>query len=699
MKIQKYKRLTAATTLSIALVFSILAWSAWAETPVMSGGGHVIQRDAFSSGGMVGRAGGAFQVHDILGQSSPLTYPDTTSGDDYKLTHGFLAPEQYDTLVPQSWIWTELRYVPDTFITVNWMGDDMDSLTGYDSGIMFYDVQYSDDWGTSWNDWLVETIDTTGIFGPGTMGTEYWFRVRATDGIGNIEPYPTAADSIAEATIDYLVTIVTTVAPGGDPLSILNSIKFEHYDTSMSTLAVDSGFGSNQIWCVPTTDLDIFTLSTDSDSLERWFTLDSTSYVTNSAFACSLYYWHQHRIILTLLGTSAIRPADLETFTKFGGDTTGAQSGIYDNWIDNQGNVRFSEFTSGVPIYRTYDTREWIGVTDALIDTINYNYLTTVIRNSFSGIDSGKVMVDGDTVDSPYYVSWEPGIPHTIEAISPQLPTLESRYAFISWNIGSEIRHTIMVTPPYISEYIAFFEMQHPVSVIKIPENPHGWISWDEDTAWGVSRETFWSFFLSEHNIEVSDSDAYSDTIWHFDHWEDSGTLPSRDYTISFPGHTELYALYYYELNDIVLSFDIPDTIWNVGNLQHGESRIMSVDDSIKVVNNGDVPLDWGLWIRDAGVYWAPDSTPSLDHFSLFGRFTLEAEPPTRVDFQLYNDLIMPSMKWSTPTLLGPAGNNVPPSGTNWSYLWFRLRAPYSSSYPTFNEVIKVGILCRAHMP
>jgi len=693
-----YSKTKRALPLLIAAIALIAVLSVFADTPEMTGTDHQIQRDAFSSGGMVGRAGGAFEVHDIIGQSSPLSYPDSAIGAEYWLTHGFLGSEQYDTLAPQSWVWVDHRYNPDTFIVVHWLGDDLDSLTDYDSGIMFYDVQYSDDWGFSWHDWLVEAVDTSGIFGPGTMGQEYWFRVRATDGSGNIEPYPTLEDSLAQTTVDYLVKFIATVAPGGDPLGPGNRIEIEHYDTSITVLSSDSTQDIAFVWCVPTTPIDIYTLSSGSDSLERWFTTDITTYPVGSSFDFSAEYWHQHRVILTLLGTDSLHQADLETFIKFAGDTTGFHSGIYDNWVDNQGDVRFSEFATGIPHYRTFDTREWTGVITAIIDTINYNYLYVVISNSFAGLDTGKIIVDRDTVDSPHAVYWGVGTPHIIEAVTPQLEGAVQRYVFMAWNVGTG-KQQIIISTPYISQYMAYFSVQYPITVTKAPEDPYGWISWDNDTVWGRSQETFWSFFMGEHRIEVSDSDAYADTMWIFDHWDDYRTQPWRYETVMSPGPNEFTAFYNVGISGVILSFMMSDSIWFADTMVRGESKIMEAEDSIKVTNIGNVPLDWGLWIRDGGIYWSPDSLPQRDRYTLQGRFTLGTAPPTSYEFHYINDLLLPNMKWSTNDLLGPSGFNIPTTGINWSYIWLRLRAPTTSSYPTFDETIRVGILCRTHLP
>ncbi len=73
--------------------------------------------------------------------------------------------------------------------TVSWSGFD----TG-PSGFKNYDVQVREGAGGVWTDWWVETTETSDSY-PGVGGHTYYFRSRARDNAGNVEPWPADADA------------------------------------------------------------------------------------------------------------------------------------------------------------------------------------------------------------------------------------------------------------------------------------------------------------------------------------------------------------------------------------------------------------------------------------------------------------------------------------------------------------------------
>ena len=68
--------------------------------------------------------------------------------------------------------------------TISWSGQDVGP-----AGIWSYDVQYRDGESGVWTDWLLNTPYTSGSFS-GVAGHTYYFRCRARDRAGNLEPYP-----------------------------------------------------------------------------------------------------------------------------------------------------------------------------------------------------------------------------------------------------------------------------------------------------------------------------------------------------------------------------------------------------------------------------------------------------------------------------------------------------------------------------
>ncbi len=79
---------------------------------------------------------------------------------------------------------------------VTWSGTDPGG-----SGICLYDIQYKDG---VWNDWLPHTSLHGGWFTPVEHGHTYYFRSRATDRAGNVEPWPQNPDYDTFTTVDLL---------------------------------------------------------------------------------------------------------------------------------------------------------------------------------------------------------------------------------------------------------------------------------------------------------------------------------------------------------------------------------------------------------------------------------------------------------------------------------------------------------------
>ncbi|RKZ31852.1 hypothetical protein DRQ36_00470 [bacterium] len=664
--------------------------------PEMTGTSHILVRDVFGTAGNFGRTGASYVVHDAIGQPYPVFYPDSSLGASNELLVGFLPPDQYDNIPPQSWVWVEHRYNPDTMIIVHWLGDDYDPITGSDNGIFCYDVDYRVD-GGGWLNWLVCTTDTVDTFGPGLMAHDYEFRVRATDGVGNVEPWPIDPDSFALTTIDYLINLKVPVAVGGLPLDAANYINYSHYDTSATIFSSGNTYDSAFVWCVPGSELILSLTSVGSGFSEQWITNDPTNRTIIGPGTETATYYHQFKTYLELIGTDAVHVATLEELTQFATTISGLPYfGFFDDWVDRLGTLRFSEYTAGVPPRRTYDVREWTNITTSIYDTICYGVSMVTIKNDFGVSDTGYVIVDWDTFPSPYVTYWTIGTRHVIETITPQLTTEFDRYVFNAWSDGGGIRHTVDFDGT-TSEYIAYFDKQYPVTISKTPEEPYGWIAFDEDTAWGTAQETFWSYPSETHTIAVSDSDAYMDSIWTFSHWLDGISTPQRVVTIH--SHVHYVAIYDESIAPYILSFDMSDTVWNIGIVNIGETRVMNDYESIVLTNTGDISLDWGLWIRTTGEHWSTGFTPGWDRFTLRARFTGSSIAPTPFEYHAVNDWVKESMIWSTTSIFGPGGSDVPPTGTNWAYSWFMFKAPTWSTYGTVSEVLRVGVLARAHMP
>jgi len=682
--------------LPVIFVLAILVSMAFAEgIPEMTGTSCLLQRDVFPSGGSHGRTGGSFIINDAIGQPSPVFRPDSSIGGAYAVIVGFLPPDQYDLTPPTSWIWTDWPYTPDTMIVVHWAGHDS-AADSHSTGIMSYDLQYRVDAGI-WIDWLIGTADTTEVFGPATMGATYDFRVRATDSVGNIEPWSDDPDSFASTVVDYLIDLRVEVAPGGLAFDSTNYILYDYYDTTLAVVSTDSVWDSALVWCVRGSELAISNPSSGSDPTERWFTNGLTSWWVTAATMTTVTYYHQYIAQVALMGTNSSYTAELERFTQFGAILSGSfHYNAFEDWVDRQGTLRFSEYTTGFPPRRTWDVREWTAIDAPVIDTIWYGLSPVLIRNAFGTSDTGLVVVDGDTFPSPYATHWEEGTWHRIGTVNPQLQTDVNRLVFDGWSDGGELNHWINHDPD-LDTFTAYFVVEYPITITKYPEEPYGWIAFDGDTAWGSSEHTFWARPFGPYEMAVSDSDAYMDSIWTFDYWIDFVFTPqrvvnvfsARDYVVVYDARTW----------GGTISFEIADTTWNVGTLNYNETRTMTDYEGIYLENTGDVTFDWGLWIRDDGPRWSTSYVPGSDVFTLRARFWTESYAPSAFEFNPVNDWVDYSLTWSTEEMFGPDGWSVPPSGMDWTQLWFLFKAPSHSSYGTVSEVIRVGIFVRAVLP
>ena len=104
---------------------------------------------------------------------------------------------------PSAQAWTTVDSVPPT-VTINplpaisFSPSGTISRSGSDnpggSGIANYDVEYQID-GGSWIDWLVGTTDTSEWVTGGQNGVTYGFRARATDNVGNVQPWSPVAQA------------------------------------------------------------------------------------------------------------------------------------------------------------------------------------------------------------------------------------------------------------------------------------------------------------------------------------------------------------------------------------------------------------------------------------------------------------------------------------------------------------------------
>jgi uncharacterized repeat protein (TIGR01451 family) len=145
--------------------------------------------------------------------------------------------QSQDTLAPESTVLPLPSQSPGP-IEVNWSGTDYGP-----TGIRGYDIQVKDGIGGVWVDWLVRTTNTAGLY-RATGGHTYFFRSRALDFGGNLEPWPADYDTLTRvesypptASVNPLPRFIPVRYPiewGGDDIggSGIASFDIQYQDTT-----------------------------------------------------------------------------------------------------------------------------------------------------------------------------------------------------------------------------------------------------------------------------------------------------------------------------------------------------------------------------------------------------------------------------------------------------------------------------------
>ena len=324
---------------------------------------------------------------------------------------------------------------------------------------------------------------------------------------------------------------------------------------------------------------------------------------------------------------------------------------------------------------------------------------------------------------------WLPGFTHTFEASeSDSFPASSdsARYFFKQWVYNYGNTESTMVNDTtdeiYIStdtmvgpgSFIAHYDSKWRIGLYKVPPETLGYFLFftptDTDTVYGESQYNFWSLGDESVVIGVSQFDILdlagvsNDSVYTFDHWSDGGDLTHTIGPIT--GAVEDTAYYNGDVAVLAIYFDPqePGSLeyrWHLDTLDPCETRAMSVEDSFKVVNDGNVPIDLGIEVyRTVPSGWFAGFYQGPDNFMLLCEFTDNNTPP--VTFSPVRDYVKMTVEWATENRFGPKGYNLLPPPYPYEdqmdYIWLKFLAPSSTSI--ISEMrIEVMVIAKYRMP
>ncbi len=137
-----------------------------------------------------------------------------------------------------------------------------------------------------------------------------------------------------------------------------------------------------------------------------------------------------------------------------------------------------------------------------------------------------QVRLDGAAFTAPHTANLVSGTSHTIEGVSPQSPTPNTQYVFVSWNDGSTVNPRTITVSAAIT-YTATFQLQYQTTIATVPLGR----SINVDGAPQVGDYQFWCNATSQHAITVPSPQLTSPTSRYvYQSWSDAG---AQNHTIT----------------------------------------------------------------------------------------------------------------------------------------------------------------------
>ncbi|RKZ27952.1 hypothetical protein DRQ26_02120, partial [bacterium] len=321
-----------------------------------------------------------------------------------------------------------------------------------------------------------------------------------------------------------------------------------------------------------------------------------------------------------------------------------------------------------------------------------YRVFKSPAADTFGFVYIGANFFDGTSSDS--CEAWF--VPGSEVRVQTSYSDLSSdgtiKFTLVNWDDGwtDPVRTDTLFTP---LERTAFYDGEVLIRVAKIPSSDHyGWFRVADSVFSGVSIALAWIPWGDSVEIEASAVDyiSGSDTAFVFDRWSDSGDRLHNILLYS----TETY-IAYYEQQWVNLAVCISNDTVNFDTVSVGETRVTTMGEAPIVENCGNMNVDFGLRVEEAGGTWTPAYIAGDDKFTLRGRFEEIGFIPTT--FSPSGDMVKSTVSWATPAVFGNEGENVPPDED--FMLWLQFIAPSSSSVYNERMTLILTVVIRPNLP
>ncbi len=145
---------------------------------------------------------------------------------------------------------------------------------------------------------------------------------------------------------------------------------------------------------------------------------------------------------------------------------------------------------------------------------------------------------------------------------------------------------------------------------------------------------------------------------------------------------------------NIDLCFTTVERFWDAGEADIFEFVSMEEEEFVYITNCGNCHIRFGLQYIENSLGWILGVSPERNRFSYRARFTENDDPP--VVYSPTMDFIKDIVTWSSPTIFGPGGYDVPING--FVYLWFQLLTPMAPCAYGAN-IITTRVWAKSYLP